>query len=104
MSSDSDKRLDDLLRRSFTGAVPDGGFSARVMHMLPARRRPPGWMLPSAALLGGLLAWFTLLPSPLLQQVAREWQAGGFGAASAGICSLLLALSWLGCGWALDER
>ncbi len=103
MNDISDKQIDDLLRRNFTGAVPDGGFSARVTHALPARRRPRPWLLPVAALAGSLLAWLTLLPSPLLQQVAHEWLAGGFGATSAGVCVLLLGVSLLCCGWALDE-
>lgn len=103
MINDSDHRLDELLRRGFSGPVPDGGFSARVMRALPTRRRQPARMLPTAAMLGGLLAWLSLLPSSLLQQVAQEWQTGGFGAASAAVCVLLLGLSLLGCGWALDE-
>jgi hypothetical protein len=103
MNEISDERLDDLLRRDFDGAVADDGFSARVMRALPARRRQRPWLLPAAALAGGLLAWLSLLPSALLQQVADEWLGGGLGAASAGVCVLLLGVSVLGCGWALDE-
>ncbi|MFP7724262.1 hypothetical protein ACJQWM_02050 [Lysobacter sp. D1-1-M9] len=103
MSEISDQRIHDLLRRNFNGAVPDDGFSAQVTRALPARQRPRPWLLPAAALAGSLLAWVTLLPSPLLQQVAHEWLTGGFGAASAGICVLLLGLSLLSCGWALEE-
>ena len=103
MNEISDQKIDDLLRHDFPGAVPDDGFSARVTRNLPARRRRRPWMLPAAVLAGSVLAWLTLLPSPLLQQVAHEWQAGGFGATSAGVCVLLLGVSLLGCGWALDE-
>ncbi|MGD9583674.1 MAG: hypothetical protein AB7V26_08440 [Lysobacterales bacterium] len=99
----SDETLDALLRRDFEGAVVDDGFSARVMRALPPRRRSRPWLLPGAVLAGGLLAWLALLPSPLLQLVAREWQGGGFTAASIGVCLLLLVVSVLGCGWALDE-
>lgn len=102
MSDISDQRIHDLLRRDFS-AVPEDGFSAQVTRALPARQRPRPWLLPVAALAGSLLTWMTLLPSPLLQQVAHEWLTGGFGAASAGICVLLLGLSLLGCGWALEE-
>lgn len=104
MNDISDQELDDLLRRAFTaGAVEDDGFSARVMRSLPARRRPRPWLLSGAALAGGLLAWWALLPSPLLQEFAREWLAGHFGGASAGVYILLFGVSLLGSGWALEE-
>lgn len=103
MKDISDEMLDDLLRRSFPSGVADGGFSERVMHALPVRRSQRPWILPGSALAGGLLAWVLLLPSPLLQEVARESLAGNFGAASAGVCVLLLGISLLSCGWALDE-
>jgi len=103
MNDMSDQKIDDLLRRQFAGPVPDDGFSARVTRALPARRRPRPWLLPVAALAGSLLAWLTLLPSPLWQQVAHEWSAGDLGATSAGLGVLLLGVSLLGCGWALDE-
>lgn len=103
MNDISDQKIDDLLRRQFAGPVPDDGFLARVTRALPARRRPRPWLLPVAALAGSLLAWLTLLPSPLWQQVAHEWLAGGFGASSAGVCVLLVGVSLLGCGWALEE-
>ncbi len=103
MSDISDQRIDDLLRRNFNGAVPDDGFSAQVTRALPARQRPRPWLLPVSALVGGLLTWMTLVPSPLWQQAAREWLAGGFGAASSGVCVLVLGLAILGCSWALEE-
>lgn len=103
MNDMSDEKLDDLLRRAFTGPVEDGGFSARVIRALPTRAPQRPWLLPGAALAGSLLAWLALRPSTLLQQAANEWLAGGFGAASAGVCVLLFGVSVLGCGWALDE-
>lgn len=103
MNDLTDEMLDELLRGGFAGAVADGGFSERVMRALPVRRSQRPWMLPGFALAGGLLAWVVLLPSPVLRQVARESLAGNFGAASAGVCVLLLVVSLLGCGWALDE-
>lgn len=104
MTDPSDLALDDALRRSFAGPVADDGFTARVMHALPARRRPRSWLLPGAALAGGLLAWLALLPSPLWRQVTQEWLAGDFGLALAGCCVLALGVSLLGCGWALAEE
>lgn len=103
MNNISDRQIDDLLRQHFTGAVPDSGFSARVTRSLPARRRSRPWLLPVAALTGSLLAWLALLPSQLLQQAAHEWLTGGFGVTSAVVCILLLGISLLGCGWALEE-
>jgi hypothetical protein len=103
MNDISDRQIEELLRRDFSGAVPEDGFSVRVTRALPARRRQLPWLLPTAALAGGLMAWLSLLPSPLLQRAAQEWLAGSFGAASAGVCGLLLGVLLLGCGWALDE-
>jgi len=100
----SDKQLDDLLRRNFAGAVADDGFSGRVMRAIPVRRRQRPWLLPCTALAGGLLAWLALLPSPLWQQLAHEWLAGDFGAASAVVSVLVLGVSLLGCAWALEEN
>ncbi|WP_313917243.1 hypothetical protein [Tahibacter sp.] len=103
MTELSDPSLDNLLRRSFAGAVADEGFTERVMHVLPARRQRP-WLLPGAALAGGLLAWLALLPAPPWRQIVQEWLAGGFDMASVGVCVLLLGVSLLGCGWALAEE
>src|SRR5690606_23473741 len=98
----SDQKLDDLLRRQFPGAVADDGFSARVMRALPPRRQPRLWLLPSAAVAGSLLAWLALMPSPVWQQIAQEWSADDFGAASVGMGVLLLAVTMVSCAWALD--
>jgi hypothetical protein len=103
MNEISEQQIDEQLRRDFGDGVPDDGFSARVIRALPPRRRPRPWLLPTAALAGSLLAWLALLPSPLLQQAAQEWLAGSFGATSAGVCVLLLGVSMLGSGWALEE-
>jgi hypothetical protein len=103
MNELSDQKIDELLRRDFAGAVADGGFSARVIRALPPRRRRRPWLLPVAALIGGLLASLALLPSPLLQQAATEWLAADIGAAFVVVCVLLFGVSLLGCGWALEE-
>ena len=58
---DSDK-LERLLRRDAEAALPDDGFTARVMGALPARRAPVayGWLTPvlvlGSAALGSALA------------------------------------------------
>ncbi len=103
MNELDDQKLDELLRCEFAGAVADDGFSARVMRILPPRQRSQPWLLPIAALAGGLLTWLALLPSPLLQQASREWLAGDLGTTSAVVCAILLGVGLLGCGWALEE-
>ena len=97
-----DDKIDEWLRRDFS-AVPDDGFTLHVVRALPPRQRQPRWLMPTAALVGSLAAWLTLLPSPLLQQATREWLAGDIGATSAMVCALLLGLGLLGCSWALEE-
>jgi hypothetical protein len=99
----SDAQLDDLLRRQFPGAVADDGFAARVMRALPPRRESRYWVLPGAAVAGGVAAWLALMPSPLWQHVAQELLAGEFGAASVGIGALLLGVTMLSCAWSLQE-
>lgn len=99
----SDQQLDDRLRHQFPGAVPDDGFSARVMRHLPPRLQPRPWLLTSAAVAGGLLAWLALMPSPIWQQIAQEWRAGDIGSASAGTGVLLLAIALVSCAWSLEE-
>lgn len=103
MNDDNDPKLDDLLRQAFPGAVADDGFSTRVMRALP-RRRQRTWLLPAAAVTGGVLTWLSLLPSPLLQQLAIEWSTGSHGAAAIAVGTVLLGIALLGCGWALDEQ
>jgi hypothetical protein len=103
MTDLDDQKLDDLLRRQFPGAVAEDGFSARVMRVLPPRRRSRPWLVPGAAVAGSLLAWLALMPSPVWQQAAREWLQGDLGAASAGIAVLLLAVTLASCAWSLEE-
>lgn len=99
----SDARLDDLLREQFRGPVADEGFAARVMLALPPRREYRRWLLPGAAALGGLLAWVTLMPSPVWQQAVQEWLAGDFGAATAGIGVLMFGVTLASFAWSLEE-
>jgi hypothetical protein len=103
MNGISDQKLDDLLRRNLAGAVEDNGFTERVMHALPSRRRQQRWLLPGAAMAGGVLGWSALAPSPLLEQLTREFLAGAFGTTSALFCLVLFGVSLLGVGWALEE-
>jgi hypothetical protein len=109
MTEDIDQKLDELLRREFPGAVSDDGFTLRVMRTLPIRPLPmrtrgQAWMMPTACLSGGLLAWLALLPAPLWQQIAREWPATGIGSSAALLMmAVSLGTGLLGCAWALEE-
>jgi hypothetical protein len=100
----TDPKLDALLRRQFPGAVADEGFTTRVMGVLPPRRQPKPWLLPAAAVAGSALAWLALMPSPIWRHAVREWLQGDFGAASAGIGVLLLAMTLASCAWSLEEN
>ncbi len=99
----TDRALDALLRKGFPGELADDGFSARVMRALPPRRRQRPWLLPAAALAGGLLAWLAVLPAQAWQDIAREWLAGAVGPVTVATGVLLLVVSVLGCAWALEE-
>lgn len=103
MDERTDRALDALLRKGFPGELADDGFSARVMRALPPRRRQRPWLLPAAALAGGLLAWLAVLPAQAWQDIAREWLARDIGPVTVGTGALLLVVSMLGCAWALDE-
>lgn len=103
MTGISDETLDALLRREFEGSVEDDGFSARLMRTLPARRTRRQWLMPGLAFSGGLLTWISLLPTSLPELTASASQTGGLSAAVASICALMLTISVLACGWALDE-
>jgi Domain of unknown function (DUF5056) len=102
MTDISDQALEELLRRDFK-AASDDGFSARVMRALPQQASRRQWLMPAAAIAGFLLAWLTLLPSPLLQQAARDWLAGNMGPSTIVLWALVLCIGLLGCGWALEE-
>jgi hypothetical protein len=100
----TDPKLDALLRRQFSGAVADDGFTTRVMRALPPRRLPRRWLLPVAAVVGTLLAWLALMPSPVWQQAAQEWLQGDLGVATAGLGVLMFVATLASCAWSLEER
>jgi hypothetical protein len=104
MTENIDQKLEELLRTEFSGAVPDDGFTARVLRTLPARPPRRAWMMPTACLTGGLLAWLALLPAPLWQLIASQWPASGIGSSAVVLTlSILLGMGLLGCVWALEE-
>ncbi len=95
--------IDQLLRQEFPGAVQDDGFTDRVMRTLPVRLQHRTWVMPTAAIAGGLLAWLALMPIPLWENVTSEWQAGNIGPNSVVLIALLFGTSLIGCWWALEE-
>ena len=99
----TDPALDALLRRQFTGPVPDEGFSARVMRALPPRRAPRPWLLPTAAVAGCGLAWLALAPSPAWRLAAQEWLSGEPGVATGAVVLLSLVLTLASGVGAMDE-
>lgn len=104
MTEVSDAKLDELLRHAFDGPVADDGFSASVMRALPPRRAPAAGLLPAAALVGGVLTWLTLGPSPLLQEAARQGLQGQAGASLILLCAVGLTMGVLACAWAAMEE
>jgi hypothetical protein len=104
MNDVSNAELDELLRRAFDGAVADDGFSTSVMRALPPRIAPAAGLLPAAALVGGVLTWLTLGPSPLLQDAAQQWLEGQAGTSLILLCAVALTMGVLACAWAAEEE
>jgi len=95
--------IDALLRRQFDGAVPDDGFSDRVMQQLPARPRRRAWPLWSGIAAGIAACALSLSFTPLVHLGWRDW-AGG--AVSPPVIALLLAVAGmaaLAMCWSLAE-
>ena len=73
--------IDDLLRRDAANALPDAGFTGRVLQALPPRRRAAAWWRPllvmGSAVVGcALAAWL----SPSVDSPAAAiagWLASG---------------------------
>ena len=106
-----DDWLDGLLRADAldarSGYIADEGFSARVMHALPARLTLPSWRKPAVVALWGVaLAGVTLaLPGAALD-VAREAYRllGAHPVSLSGMVGALVfagALSWSAAAYAL---
>jgi hypothetical protein len=103
MTDPADPDLDALLRRHFDAAIPDDGFSARVIAALPPRPRQRPWTLPLAAMAGTALTWASIAPAPLWNLAADAWTAGNAGTPVIVAGSLILLLAMAACGWALAD-
>lgn len=96
------KDLDTLLRDDARAALPDDGFTARVLRALPSHRAPSPWLRAAltvgSGFLGSVLA-VALAPAELdlLQGFAdlarlRGWTPAAFLGAGMGAALLLSAL------------
>lgn len=103
MTDVQDQLIDELLRREFDRAIPDDGFSSRVVAALPAGERPRRWVVPIALVVGGLSAWASLGPAPLWLLAAEEWAAGRPATALVVTMALGLGAGLMACAWALVE-
>jgi hypothetical protein len=102
MNQEPDDMIDTLLRRQFDGPVPDEGFSGRVMHRLPRRRRV-SWPLWLGIAAGALACWLALLSSPLLHIGWRDWVHGDWSAPAITMSLVVLGMAMLALAWGVTE-
>lgn len=103
MNHSDDNEIEALLRTQFDGAVPDDGFSDRVMQQLPPRRRRAAWPL-LAGILGGIAAcWLSLLSTSLLHVGWQNWISGELSASAITLMSVIAGMSLLACWWTTME-
>ncbi|HVJ61618.1 MAG TPA: DUF5056 domain-containing protein [Tahibacter sp.] len=103
MNHSDDNDIEALLRRQFDGAVPDDGFSERVMQQLPPRRRRAAWPLWAGIVAGIAACWLSLVSTPLLQVGWQNWIGGELSAAAITLLSVIAGMSLLACGWIAME-
>lgn len=101
MNDDAD--LDALLRRHLDTALPDDGFTARVVAALPPRPQTRPWALPAAAAIGTVLSGASIAPSPLWRLAAEAGLSGNAGTPLVVALGVALLSTLLACGWALAE-
>lgn len=103
MNHPNDEALDKLLRDAFDGPVTDGGFSDRVMQVLPRRRRARSWILVAGICSGVIAVWLALGPAPVLRAGWRDWLHHDMSSAAIILLLVVVAMSLLGLVWGLDE-
>lgn len=101
--SQEDDALDALLRQQFEGAVPDAGFSDRVMRQLPARPRRRTWPLWSGIAAGMTACALSLASTPLVQLGWRDWLGGEVSAPVIALLFALAGMALLAMCWSLAE-
>jgi hypothetical protein len=98
-----DDAIDALLRRQFDGAVPDDGFSDRVMQQLPARPRRRAWPLLSGIAAGMAACALSLSFTPLVHLGWRDWVGGEVSAPVIALLFALAGMALLAMWWSLAE-
>lgn len=95
--------IDDLIRKSFDGPLPDEGFSDRLMQRLSPRRRRSVWPLWAGVLTGTVLYALSVFGSPLWRTGWQAWLAGDGAGSSVIVLSTMAALVLLALVWGLTE-
>ncbi|HSX59975.1 MAG TPA: DUF5056 domain-containing protein [Tahibacter sp.] len=103
MNHSDDTEIETLLRAQFDGAVPDDGFSDRVMQQLPPRRRRAAWPLAGGIVAGMAACWLSLVSTPLLQAGWQNWISGELSASAVILMSVIAGMSLLACWWTTME-
>jgi len=100
--SDNDD-IEALLREQFDGAVPDDGFTDRVMQRVPPRRRRAAWPVVAGIVAGIGACWLSLLPTSLLQVGWQNWIGGELSASAIVLMAAVAGMSQLACWWTTME-
>ncbi len=103
MNHENDDSLDKLLRDAFDGPVADGGFSERVMQVLPPRRRAASWVSAAGVCAGAIACWLALGTAPVLRAGWQDWLHRDASPAAIILFLVVVVMSLLGLGWGLAE-
>jgi|SRR6187402_2996581 hypothetical protein len=103
MNDQPNDPIDALLQKGFEGPVPDDGFSARVMQVLPARRPRQRWVLPAATAAGIVACWLALTSTSLLRAAGRDWTTGTLSPPILVLLVAMVGMSLLATWWAMTE-
>lgn len=103
MSDHSNESIENLLRRSFDGPVPDNGFSERVMLLLPARRARRNWLVPAGIIAGTFSCWIALTSTSLIRVASHDWASGKLSTTILIMLAAIGGMSLLASWWAMVE-
>lgn len=103
MNDKPDDPIEVLLQKAFDGPMPDGGFSARVMQVLPERRSRQRWLLPAAIAAGIGACWLALASTSLLHAAGHDWTTGTLSPPVLVLLVAMVGMSLLATWWAMTE-
>ena len=103
MNHEQDDAIEALLRKQFDGAIPDDGFSERVMQQLPARRRRIAWPLWVGLAAGAGGCWLSLTAAPLMRVGWHDWTHGELSPSTVTLLLAMAGMSLLACWWTIAE-